>query len=59
MQAGAHIYVCGDARHMAGDVHCILLEVLSEHGGMDMMESTTYMVNLETKARYQRDVWVS
>ena len=31
LQAGAHIYVCGDAAHMATAVEEALLDVIAEH----------------------------
>lgn len=58
-QTGAHVYVCGDAVHMAGDVHEALLGVMETAGGLTRETALQYMHTLETNARYQRDVWVT
>ena len=58
-QDGAHIYVCGDAVHMAGDVHEALLGVMEGEGELNREQAEQYMENLEKSARYQRDVWVT
>ncbi len=51
--------MCGDAVHMAGDVHEALLAVMEERGGLGTEEAEQYMEKLEKTARYQRDVWVT
>eukprot|EP01089_Gocevia_fonbrunei_P011892 TRINITY_DN2650_c0_g1_i1.p1 TRINITY_DN2650_c0_g1~~TRINITY_DN2650_c0_g1_i1.p1 ORF type:complete len:644 (+),score=155.36 TRINITY_DN2650_c0_g1_i1:53-1984(+) len=56
---GAHFYVCGDAKRMAGDVHTTLLKIFSQVGGRSEEEAVKYMENLEKNKRYQRDVWVT
>ena len=58
-QSGAHIYVCGDAKSMAGDVHSALLQVFMQYGGLSEAEAEDYMEKLEENTRYQRDVWVT
>ena len=35
---GAYIYVCGDAKNMARDVHTNLLLILEQEGGMGSEE---------------------
>ena len=32
IENGAAIYVCGDSKHMAGDVNTALIDVLAEFG---------------------------
>lgn len=59
IESGAHIYVCGDAKSMAGDVHSVLLQVFMQHGELSEAEAENYMQTLEENARYQRDVWVT
>ena len=63
LQAGAHVYVCGDAVSMAGDVHKALLQILEREGawqeGEEQEAAQHYMDNLEKEGRYQRDVWVT
>jgi sulfite reductase (NADPH) flavoprotein alpha-component len=57
LQEGAHLYVCGDAQHMANDVHQALLEVLSEHGGYTIERAAEEILELQRARRYQRDVY--
>nr|CAG4640676.1 EOG090X027R [Eulimnadia texana] len=52
-----HIYVCGDARNMARDVHDIIVNICREHGGMSESEALQYVKKLETQRRYSADVW--
>ena len=53
------MYVCGDAKYMAADVHQALLRTLQEEGGKSPSEAEEYMSKLEGAERYQRDVWVT
>jgi sulfite reductase (NADPH) flavoprotein alpha-component len=57
LERGAHLYVCGDANRMAGDVHQALLEVIEERGGMSAERAAEYVNGLKTARRYQRDVY--
>ncbi len=57
LQRGAHIYVCGDATHMAGDVHNALLAIIKQQGGLSDDQSLAYIKNLKQTHRYQRDVY--
>ncbi len=57
LQQGAAIYVCGDAKHMAGDVHDALINVLVSHGGYDADSAKNYLKDLRRAGRYQRDVY--
>ena len=50
--------MCGDARHMAHDVHKALLDIVQGQGHLAMEEAVTYLSDLEAKGRYQKDVWV-
>ena len=54
---GAHIYVCGDATHMARDVDLTLREILEEHGKMELSQVTQYMSEMTRTGRYARDVY--
>ena len=54
---GGHIYVCGDARTMAKDVHNILEEMCKECGNMSSQEAEKYIKNMSNKNRYSVDVW--
>ncbi|MDF2180328.1 assimilatory sulfite reductase (NADPH) flavoprotein subunit [Aliiglaciecola sp. CAU 1673] len=57
LQQGAHFYVCGDANHMAKDVHDALLKLVAEHGKMDSAQAEEYVAALRKAKRYQRDVY--
>lgn len=57
IEEGAHIYVCGDANRMAKDVENALLDVVSEHGGMDRETADEFLSELRIERRYQRDVY--
>ncbi|MNN98467.1 Sulfite reductase [NADPH] flavoprotein alpha-component [compost metagenome] len=57
MQEGAHVYVCGDEKHMAHDVHSALVTVIQEEGGLSAGEAAAYLDNLQNEQRYQRDVY--
>ncbi|GAA0359351.1 assimilatory sulfite reductase (NADPH) flavoprotein subunit [Bowmanella denitrificans] len=57
LQQGAHFYVCGDANHMAKDVHNALLTIISEHGGKTAEQAEEYLNDLRKSKRYQRDVY--
>jgi len=57
LEAGAHVYVCGDARRMAKDVDAALQLVIQQAGGKDVAEAAEYVGGLKTEGRYQRDVY--
>ncbi len=55
LEAGANIYVCGDAEAMAPAVHAALVSVAEEQGNIKSGES--FLQTLEAEGRYQRDVY--
>ncbi|MGZ4976158.1 MAG: assimilatory sulfite reductase (NADPH) flavoprotein subunit [Methylobacter sp.] len=55
LQEGAHLYVCGDEKQMARDVHAALINIVAAEIGTDNAED--YVVNLQKAKRYQRDVY--
>lgn len=57
LQEGAHVYVCGDEKHMAHDVHAALLTVIQEEAGLSPEGAAAYLENLQQEQRYQRDVY--
>jgi sulfite reductase (NADPH) flavoprotein alpha-component len=57
LEEGAHVYVCGDANHMAPDVHQALIEIISEQGRLARESAEEYVLNLQRDQRYQRDVY--
>ena len=57
IENGAAIYVCGDSKHMAGDVNTALIDVLAEFGGLDTDAAEQRLKELRSAGRYQRDVY--
>ncbi|KAL3141440.1 hypothetical protein ABBQ32_005008 [Trebouxia sp. C0010 RCD-2024] len=56
-QEGGHVYVCGDAKRMAKDVHAALLEILQTQSSMSSKDAEQRLKELTSNNRYQRDVW--
>jgi sulfite reductase (NADPH) flavoprotein alpha-component len=54
---GAYLYVCGDAKRMAGDVDLALRQIAATHGGMDAAGAKRFLSDLARQGRYQRDVY--
>ncbi|KAG0094031.1 hypothetical protein BGZ93_009400 [Podila epicladia] len=54
---GALIYVCGDAKGMAKQVHDELVAVLVEHGGYEKMAAILELNKWAQDKRYLRDLW--
>jgi len=57
LEAGAHFYVCGDAKRMAKDVDAALHEVVQTGGGRTPEQAAEYVNCLKNDKRYQRDVY--
>jgi sulfite reductase (NADPH) flavoprotein alpha-component len=57
LEGGASLYVCGDAEHMAPEVHAALAEILVAHGGLDRDSAEAYLRRLSDERRYLRDVY--
>ena len=54
---GAHVYVCGDAKHMARDVERALIDVVATFGVRSTNEAVTFVADLKKSGRYQQDVY--
>lgn len=57
LERGAHLYLCGDAHAMAGDVHAALVDVLREHGSLSRDRAQARLAELRAAGRYQKDVY--
>jgi sulfite reductase (NADPH) flavoprotein alpha-component len=57
LEDGAHIYVCGDEKAMAKDVHAMLVRVVAEQGGRPPEAAEAWLGDLKKQRRYQRDVY--
>ncbi|WCE29983.1 assimilatory sulfite reductase (NADPH) flavoprotein subunit [Vibrio sp. SCSIO 43137] len=57
IEQGAHIYVCGDAGHMAKDVNSALIEIAKTQGGLEAEQAESFINGLRKEKRYQRDVY--
>lgn len=57
LAGGASVYVCGDAEHMAPDVHAALVDVVERHGGLDRAGAEAWLRRLADEHRYLRDVY--
>lgn len=57
LEAGAHFYVCGDARQMAPDVDATLQQIVADQGRMSAAAAKSYVAELAKSRRYQRDIY--
>ena len=52
-----HIYVCGDAKHMARDVNKALLAIIQSFGKVSEAVAENMVASWSENGRYSRDVW--
>jgi sulfite reductase (NADPH) flavoprotein alpha-component len=57
LQEGAVLYICGDEKNMAHDVHNTLLDIIETEGKMSREEAENYLAEMQQQKRYQRDVY--
>lgn len=57
LQEGAVVYVCGDEKNMAKDIHNTLIEIIEKEGKMSREKAEEYLANMKQQKRYQRDVY--
>ena len=53
LETGAYVYVCGDEKRMAKDVHAELSDIINKRGG----DGEQYLAKMRAAGRYQRDVY--
>jgi sulfite reductase (NADPH) flavoprotein alpha-component len=54
---GAHVYVCGDAKAMARDVHSTLLRIIADQAACSAAEAEARLGEMVRAGRYLRDVY--
>lgn len=59
LYGGAYVYVCGNARRMAKDVHAKMVGLMAEHPKFNnSVEAAEELVKvLKKQRRWQEDVW--
>lgn len=57
LQDGAVVYICGDEKHMAHDVHQTLIDIIEKEGGLSREKAESYLADMQQNKRYQRDVY--
>ena len=57
LEEGAAVYVCGDAKAMAKDVHGTLLRVIAAESGRTEEAAAEYLRGLQKSGRYLKDVY--
>ena len=57
LEGGAVLYICGDEKHMAHDVHQTLLSIIQKEGNMSLESAEEYVSDMQQNKRYQRDVY--
>ncbi|MEO0484732.1 MAG: sulfite reductase flavoprotein subunit alpha [Pseudomonadota bacterium] len=57
IEAGAHIYVCGDAKGMAPAVEEALIAIIAEHGGVSERYAADRLAQMRRQGRYLKDVY--
>ncbi len=57
IDGGAAVYVCGDAKQMAPDVHAALLDIIATQGGLGADAAKAKLEAMEKAGKYLRDVY--
>ncbi|PWW28325.1 sulfite reductase (NADPH) alpha subunit [Cytobacillus oceanisediminis] len=57
LEEGAAVYICGDEKHMAHDVHNTLIDIIEKEGGLTRDQAAAYLAEMQQNKRYQRDVY--
>jgi cytochrome P450 / NADPH-cytochrome P450 reductase len=59
LEAGAFVYVCGDASRMAPDVRRTFAEIYKEKIGANDRQAEAWLDEMTARNRYRLDVWAS
>ncbi|WHY74576.1 assimilatory sulfite reductase (NADPH) flavoprotein subunit [Fictibacillus enclensis] len=57
LEDGAVLYICGDEKNMAHDVHETLIDIIEKEGNMTREQAEDYVARMQQEKRYQRDVY--
>jgi sulfite reductase (NADPH) flavoprotein alpha-component len=57
LEQGATVYICGDEKNMAHDVHTTLLDIIEKEGRLSRENAEKYLTDMQQNKRYQRDVY--
>jgi len=57
LEEGAYVYICGDEKHMAHDVHKTLIDIVEKEGNLSREKAEEYIASMQQTKRYQRDVY--
>ncbi|MBV7505481.1 assimilatory sulfite reductase (NADPH) flavoprotein subunit [Bacillus sp. sid0103] len=57
LEEGAHLYICGDEKNMAHDVHKTLIDIIEKEGSLSREKAVEYLAEMQQQKRYQRDVY--
>lgn len=57
LEKGASIYICGDEKNMAKDVHQAIRNVLVKEQNLTEEDAESYLKQMKKDKRYQRDVY--
>lgn len=52
-----YLYICGDARAMAKDVHSSIIQILTKHGNKTEEQAEQFLTELKQSGRYLTDTW--
>lgn len=59
LERGGHVYVCGDAKHMAPDVREAFAKVFATGRGVPIEKGRAAVERMVAAKQYNEDVWAS